>query len=80
MCECKPYGRAHAYEPGESCSPSHVMPLEAQKLAAEQQRDRLLEAVEYAEGQLRGGSLVGAIPQENAARAHRKLEEALERG
>lgn len=45
MCECKPYGRAHAYEPGEWCSPVHVMPLEAQKLAAEQQRDRLLEAV-----------------------------------
>jgi hypothetical protein len=44
MCECKPYGRAHAYEPGESCSPTHVMPIEAQKLAAERQRDRLLEA------------------------------------
>jgi hypothetical protein len=45
MCECKPFGPAHAYEPGEWCSPQHVMPLEAQKLAAEQQRDRLLEAV-----------------------------------
>lgn len=45
MCECKPYGRAHAYEPGEWCSPTHVLPLEAQKLAVEQQRDRLLEAV-----------------------------------
>jgi hypothetical protein len=45
MCECKPFGPAHAYEPGESCSPTHVMPLEAQKPAAEQQRDGLLEAI-----------------------------------
>lgn len=39
----------------------------------------LTEAVEYAEGQLRPGSGVGAIPQENAARAYRRLESALDK-
>lgn len=26
MCECKPFGAPHAYEPGEWCSPEHVEP------------------------------------------------------
>jgi hypothetical protein len=26
MCECKPFGPPHAYEPGEWCSPEHVTP------------------------------------------------------
>lgn len=45
MCECKPYAGPHAYEPGEWCSPEHVLPIDARLAAAEQQRDRLLEAV-----------------------------------
>jgi hypothetical protein len=26
MCDCKPYGRPHPYEPGEWCSPNWVQP------------------------------------------------------
>lgn len=26
MCDCKPFGRAHAWEPGESCNPTRAIP------------------------------------------------------
>ncbi len=45
---------------------------------AEAQLEALREAVEYAEGQLRGGSAVGLIPQENAERAYSRLAAALD--
>jgi hypothetical protein len=37
------------------------------------------DAIQYAEGQLRGGSAIAAIPQENAARAYRRLNDLVER-
>jgi hypothetical protein len=26
MCACKPFGRVHAWEPGESCNPTRAIP------------------------------------------------------
>jgi hypothetical protein len=51
---------------------------EARREAAEKALKEAAEVIEYADGQLRGGSAVGRIPQENAARAYRKLDAFIE--
>lgn len=41
--------------------------------------EELAEALEYAEGQLRGGVAVGKVPQQNVARAYQRIDEVVER-
>ena len=39
MCECKPYGPVHAYEPGEWCSPERKVPVSSEDAGTTLTRD-----------------------------------------